>query len=169
MIASPAGTAVVPAGRSAGWRRSTQRRHEPIRRTVNMRSDCGIGKAAEEGVRDLFGELRFGRGELTPHQCAQVACRTLVCTPLQGHYGVAAGWCVVLEGSPPKGSVFIVSRDIENVRPAPVYYVTPDGFRWRRLGGGQVRQLLPFWRQRLRDEELGFELPGVPWPPARTA
>ena len=134
-----------------------------------MRTDLGIGKAAEEGVRDLFGELRFGRGELTPHQCAQVTCRTLVCTPLQGHYGAPAGWCLLLEGSPPKGSVFIVSRDIENVRPAPVYYVTPDGFRWRRLGGGQVRQLLPFWRQRLRDEELGFELPGVPWPPARTA
>jgi hypothetical protein len=134
-----------------------------------MRPDSGIGKAAEEGLRDLFAELRFGRHEPTAAQRAQVDGRTLVCTPICGNYGTPAGWCVCLEGSPPKGSVFIVSRDIENTHPAPVYYVTPGGFRWRRLAERQVRLLLPFWRRFLRDGDAGFELPGVAWPPARTA
>ena len=63
--------------------------------------------------------------------------------------------------------MFIVSREVERSVPSPLFYVSPGGFHWRRLAERQVRLLLPFWRQRLRDEELGFELPGVPWPAAK--
>ena len=62
-----------------------------------------------------------------------------------------------------------MSREAERSVPRPLFYVTPGGFRWRRLAERQAQLLLPFWRQRLRDEGVGFELPGLPWPAARTA
>jgi hypothetical protein len=133
-----------------------------------MQNQHEVGKA-EEDLRDLFAELRFGRAGPTAAQRAQIDCRTICCTPLAGNYGTPAGWAVCLEGSPPKGTVLIMSREAERSVPRPLFYVTPGGFRWRRLAERQAQLLLPFWRQRLRDEGVGFELPGLPWPAARTA
>jgi hypothetical protein len=62
-----------------------------------------------------------------------------------------------------------MSREVERATRPLVYYVSPGGWRWRRLADRQLRMLLPFWRQHLRDGDAGFELPGVAWPPARTA
>ena len=133
-----------------------------------MRPDYTIDKA-EEDVRDLFCELRFGRHGPTAAQRAQVDGRTLVCSPIHGCYGSPSGWAICLEGSPPQGTLLVMARDVEHVTRPPVYFVTTGGWRWRRLAHRQLRMLLPFWRQHLRDGDAWFELPGVSWPAARTA
>jgi hypothetical protein len=85
-------------------------------------------------LRDLSGSGAAAEG------------RELVCTPFDGHYGIA-GWVACLNGSPPRGIIAIVGNPVMSV-PSRVTYL--DWRRPRRLHGeAQLRVVRRFWKEHL--------------------
>jgi hypothetical protein len=62
-------------------------------------------------------------------RCSDLYARPIICTPIGGCYGKISAWVVTVEGTPPRGTLFIgQSRYI----PDDVFFIDQD--RCRRLG-----------------------------------
>lgn len=92
---------------------------------------------------DLFSALGWGR------DCYG---RNLICTPFEGNYG-PAGWVLCLDGSPPRGTLLVLSGKAE--LPFSAFYT--DGVRSKKLQVRQEATVRRFWQEHLEHATEAIE------------
>jgi hypothetical protein len=81
----------------------------------------------------------------------ELAGRAVVCTPCGGNYGKVAYWLLVVNGSPPRGTVLFEA----GTDPWPVAYALAGGSR--KLGAAQARTVSAFVKEFLGADPVDGE------------
>jgi hypothetical protein len=87
---------------------------------------------APESKQSSLNDFRLLLSKLTGNP--DIVSRELICTPCGGNYGSLAAWVVSVNGSPPKGIIFIGQCRYSNADDVFLIY----GAKSKRLGFAQA-------------------------------